>query len=82
VRARHYGALPELVTCTDLMAIVPQMYANSLASRYDVRVWELPGHGPHYNVRMAWHQSASSDPAHSWLRETVRQLFARTRKTA
>jgi DNA-binding transcriptional LysR family regulator len=77
VRARHYGALPDLVTCTDLMAIVPQMFASSLASRYDVRVWELPGHGPHYNVRMVWHQSASNDAAHAWLRESVRRLFAR-----
>ncbi len=77
VRARHYGALPELVTCTDLMAIVPQMFAGSLASRYDVRVWELPGHGPHYNVRMVWHESASNDAAHVWLREWVRRLFAR-----
>jgi len=77
VRARHYGALPELVTCTDLMAIVPQMFASSLAPRFAVRVWELPGHGPHYNVRMVWHQSASNDPAHSWLRERVRRLFAR-----
>jgi len=77
VRARHYGALPELVTCTDLMAIVPQMFAASLAPRFAVRVWELPGHGPHYNVRMVWHQSASNDPAHAWLRERVRRLFAR-----
>lgn len=77
VRVRHYGALPELVTCTDLMAIVPQMFAASLAPRYAVRVWELPGHGPHYNVRMMWHQSASSDAAHSWLRACVRRLFAR-----
>lgn len=77
VRARHYGALPELVTCTDLMAIVPQMFASSLASRYAVRVWELPGHGPHYAVRMVWHQSATGDAAHAWLRETVRRLFAR-----
>ncbi len=77
VRARHYGALPDLVSCTDLMAIVPQMFASSLAPRYDVRVWELPGHGPHYNVRMVWHQSASNDPAHAWLRERVRRLFAR-----
>ena len=77
VRARHYGALPELVTCTDLMAIVPQMFASSLASRYAVRVWELPGHGPHYTVRMVWHQSATSDAAHAWLRERVRQLFVR-----
>ena len=77
VRARHYGALPELVTCTDLMAIVPQMFADSLSSRYAVRVWQLPGHGPHYMVRMVWHRSASADAAHSWLRERVRQLFAR-----
>lgn len=79
VRARHYGALPDLVTCTDLLAIVPQMFADSLAPRWPVRVWELPGHGPHYSVRMVWHQSATNDPAHAWLRERVRQLFARDR---
>jgi len=77
VRARHYGALPELVTCTDLMAIVPQMFANSLAPRFAVRVWELPGQGPHYAVRMVWHHSATNDQAHAWLRERVRRLFAR-----
>jgi DNA-binding transcriptional LysR family regulator len=77
VRVRHYGALPELVTCTDLMAIVPQMYARAVAARYEVRVWELPGHGPSYNVRMMWHQSAAHDSAHSWLRGRVRQIFSR-----
>ena len=45
VRARHYGALPELVTCTDLMAIVPQMFAASLATRYAVRVWDANSEG-------------------------------------
>ena len=78
VHVRHYGALPELVTRTDLLAIVPQMFAAAVAARYAVRVWELPGHGPHYNVRMMWHQSATNDPAHSWLRERVRQLFLRS----
>ena len=42
-----------------------------------VRVWELPGHGPHYDVRMVWHQSATADPAHAWLRDRVRQLYGR-----
>lgn len=77
VRVRHYGALPDLVTRTDLMAIVPQMFAASLTPRFPVRVWELPGHGPHYDVRMVWHESARRDPAHRWLRERVRALFAR-----
>ena len=78
LRARHYGALPELVTRSDLMAIVPLMYANSLAPRYAVRLWELPDHGPRYDVSMMWHQTATPDPAHAWLREVVRKLFQRT----
>jgi DNA-binding transcriptional LysR family regulator len=78
VRVRHYGALPELVTSSDLMAIVPQMFADAVALRHAVRVWELPGHGPPYNVRMMWHQSATNDPAHTWFRQRVRQLFLRT----
>lgn len=77
LRARHYGALPELVTRTDLLAIVPLMYANSLAPRYDVRIWELADHGPRYDVSMVWHQSANDDPAHIWLRSMVRRLFQR-----
>ena len=77
LRARHYGALPELVTRTDLMAIVPLMYANSLAPRYDVRIWDLPEHGASYDVSMLWQQSASPDLAHSWLRGVVRKLFQR-----
>ncbi len=78
LRARHYGALPELVTRTDLLAIVPQMYAHSLAPRYDIRVWDLPKVGTSYDVHMLWHQTASLDPAHQWLRGVVRQLFQRT----
>lgn len=82
LRARHYSALPDLVTRTDLMAIVPLMYANSLAPRYDVRTWQLPAHGPRYDVRMVWHQSATLDPAHAWLRSVVRRLFQRDASAA
>ena len=37
-RARRFGALPELVVRTNLLAIVPRMFADSLASRYAVRI--------------------------------------------
>jgi DNA-binding transcriptional LysR family regulator len=77
LRTRHYGALPLLVADSDLLAIVPLMYARSLAPRHALRVWELPGHGPTYEVRMLWHDSATADPAHEWLRGLVRKLFAR-----
>jgi DNA-binding transcriptional LysR family regulator len=78
LRTRHDGALPELVTRIDLLAIVPLNYADTLASRYDVRVWELPGVATRYDVRMLWHRSATSDAAHCWLRAVLRRLFQRS----
>lgn len=75
VHTRHFAALPDLVTSTDLLAIVPQTYARTMAARWAVRVWELPGDAPQYDVRMVWHQTASHEPAHVWLRALVRRLF-------
>lgn len=77
LHARHFGALPELVARTDLLAIVPRMFAESLAPRYAVKIWELPDVAPQYEVRMLWHPSADGDPAHAWLRALVKKLFAR-----
>ena len=77
VHVRHFGALPELVSRTDLLAIVPRMFAESLAPRFDVRVWELPEAAPDYEVRMLWHASAEGDAAHAWLRALVLRLFQR-----
>ena len=77
LHARHFGALPELVARSDLLAIVPRMFAESLAPRYAVKTWDLPEVAPSYEVRMLWHSSATVDAAHSWLRDTVRRLFER-----
>jgi DNA-binding transcriptional LysR family regulator len=77
LQVRHYAAMVDLVCDSDLVAIVPQMYAHTLAAGRAVRVWELPDHGPRYEVRMVWHHSATTDPAHAWLRERVRQLYRR-----
>jgi DNA-binding transcriptional LysR family regulator len=77
VRARHYAALPELVTTTDLLAIVPQMYARTMAARWPVRLWQLPGEPLEYDVRMLWHTTATHEPAHAWLRALVVSLFGR-----
>jgi DNA-binding transcriptional LysR family regulator len=81
VRLRHYGAVPELVRGTDLVAIVPQMFADAVAARHDLRVWRLPD-GASYDVMMVWHQSVNGDPAQRWLREQVRRLFGHGRVAA
>ena len=54
----YLAALPELVTTTDLLAIVPQSYARSMASRWPVCVRALPGDAPQYDVRWRSMRSA------------------------
>jgi len=79
IRARHFGALPELALNTDLLTIVPQMYAANVGKRLDMRVWELPrAAAPSYDVRLVWHASTAKDPAHQWIRAQVHRLFRRT----
>ncbi len=77
LHVRHFGALPELVARSDLLAIVPRMFAASLAPRFEVSVWELPDVAPGYEVRMLWHASSDADAAQAWLRERVLRLFKR-----
>lgn len=76
VRARHFGALPDLALISDLLSIVPEMYARDLRLRHDFRVWGIPG-APEYEVRLVWHGSTDNDGAHQWMRALVRQLFRR-----
>ena len=76
LRARHFGALPDLALTTDLLSIVPEMYARNLRQRYDFRIWGIPD-APAYEVRLVWHSSTDRDPAHQWMRALVHQLFKR-----
>jgi DNA-binding transcriptional LysR family regulator len=75
LRGRHFGALPDVVTSSDLLAIVPSMYAAALAGR-PVRMWKLPD-APFYDVRLVWHASTARDPAQQWLRALLHRLFGR-----
>ncbi len=76
LRARHFGALPDLALTTDLLAIVPEMYAKNLRQRFDFKLWELPD-APFYDVRLVWHASTARDAAHQWMRALLHRLFAR-----
>ncbi len=78
VRTRHYASLPELVRATDLLAIVPRMYAAKVSAHGELRVWGLPDPRLDYDVSLLWHESATGDPAHAWLRALVRRLFGRS----
>jgi len=81
LRARHFGALPDLALASDLLSIVPEMYARNLREHHDLKVWEIPG-SPAYEVRLVWHSSTDKDPAHQWIRALVGALFKRPLRMA
>jgi DNA-binding transcriptional LysR family regulator len=76
LRVRHFAAVPDLALTSDLLSIVPQMYARDLCQRYNFRAWGIPS-APGYEVRLVWHGSTDKDPVHQWMRALVRQLFKR-----
>jgi len=59
------------------LAIVPTMYAERMAQSQPVRIWELPVQGPGYAVNLLWHASTDFDSEQLYVRDKVRQLFAR-----
>ncbi|MEJ7686497.1 MAG: LysR substrate-binding domain-containing protein [Variovorax sp.] len=81
LRTRHFGALPELALTTDLLAIVPDMYARNLSQRHEFRLWRLPD-APVYDVRLVWHASTAGDAAHQWMRALLHKLFGKAPRTA
>ncbi len=77
LRTRHFGAIPELTLHTDLLAIVPAMYAHNMARTHQLRVWELPSNSVKYAVNLLWHASTDSETEQVYVRDKVRALFAR-----
>lgn len=79
LRARHFGAIPELTINTDLVAIVPTMYAQNIAQVHALKIWELPISSLKYSVNLMWHSSTDFDNAQLYVRDKVRTLFSRTK---
>ena len=79
LRARHFGAIPELTLNTDLLAIVPTMYAQNIARVHALKIWELPISSLKYAVNLLWHASTDDDSAQMYVRDKVRTLFSRTK---
>jgi DNA-binding transcriptional LysR family regulator len=70
----HLLAVPELLTATDMVSIVPSPLAQSFASRREVVSRALPYVPPSQTMRAIWHERHEKDPPHVWLREQLLQV--------
>jgi DNA-binding transcriptional LysR family regulator len=76
VRPRHFGAIAELAQNTDLLCIVPEMYARELSQRVQLQMWTIED-APAYEVNLVWHSSTEQDSDQQWMRGVIERLFRR-----
>lgn len=71
----NFLALPEIVRCTDLAAVMPQNIAREFASggEHAVLTPRLPQ--GHFTVALHWSKRFEADPAHRWARQLITGLF-------
>ncbi len=77
VHVRHYAAIPDLVSGGQLVAVVPEMFAQIACARLKLAMWPVPLAMPLFEVGMVWHATTDVDAAQIWLRERVLRLFRR-----
>lgn len=64
--------VPEVVSRTDMIAVVPRRIANGWSDR--VQVLESPLHIPGFAVSCIWHERTTNHSAQSWLRDRLAAL--------
>ncbi|WP_433932363.1 LysR family transcriptional regulator [Sorangium cellulosum] len=63
-----------LARATDLIATVPEHHTRSL--RDGLFSFALPFAAPEITVSLLWHPRMDADPAHRWLRDSLREIVA------
>jgi len=63
-----------VVRDTDLVGLISS-WALPLAAALDLVTFDIPLRLPPLRLGLAWHPRHDADPAHAWLRRTVRELL-------
>lgn len=66
--------LPDVVAGSDLLAVVPEHMARVAAQVLPIQLLPLPFEVPSVDVSMVWHERLHHDPAHKWMRESLRDI--------
>lgn len=77
----QFSALPTLLANSDLLAVVPDYVAKTMAGQGGLRAEAVPVGLPAFELSMAWRGVTHSDPAESWLRSRLSQWLSDNSRT-
>lgn len=71
----HYVALGHVLASTDLIAIVPERFAQRMAAPFALVTRGLPFRLPEAVIHQVWHARLHRDPGCQWLRSLMASTF-------
>jgi DNA-binding transcriptional LysR family regulator len=71
------GALPGIVTRTDLVAMLSVRVARSLQKQWPIELCPAPVDITPVPLHLVWHMRFDTDPAHTWLRGALEEIVER-----
>lgn len=69
--ASKVSSIAQLVSESDMVGIVPAIYANKIAERYRLQTIAFPMPEIEQNFQLIWHRRFDNDPGHMWLRDNI-----------
>jgi DNA-binding transcriptional LysR family regulator len=75
----HYVALGDVLGHSDLIATVPERFAQRVIAPFGLTTRPLPLHVEASAIHQFWHARLYKDPGHQWLRALVAQCFGDTK---
>ena len=72
----HYSALGDVLGHSDLLAIVPERFAQRVLGPFGLCTRPLPKELEGSAIHQFWHGRLHRDPGHQWLRQLVARHFA------
>jgi len=71
----HYVALGDVLQHSNLIAMVPERFAQRIVKPFDLVMRDLPIKVEDSAIQQCWHGRLHRDPGHQWLRQLMRELF-------
>lgn len=76
LRVPHFVAVGHILQTTDLIAVVPQAYAERTLTPFDLDSASCPVKIPDITINVLWHARNHREPSNQWLRQLVFEEFS------
>ena len=72
----HFVAVGHILQTTDMVATVPERFAQQSLAPFNLSYAALPFDLPEIAIHLFWHAGVHQDPANQWLRKLIFTMFA------